>query len=180
MPIFAGDKVIYGKYALIAKKYCRPAHIYDSDQKEDWLLSNFDGKPIASFLCKKATIDFLYIAAWVGLAEDCPVDLSEANKHSGEDVSLLSEAWRTRETKFLNLWRLMILVDKRSNLSLEERVAKAYTSYDEKADTDREFAYFLTYAYGGMLKIDEILSKIQTYDALLIEAKKLCELIENE
>ena len=158
MSVFDGDKLIFGKYATIIKKYSRT-----SDQSAvQWKLSNGENSNKQVLNLFSSYIDCLYTAAALGLSKQ--IKIKEAPDKS-DKANILASAWKPRQMDFLYLYRLMILTDKDLPLTDEERAKKICDDIPEDQE-EKEFNYFLQFAYGGLIELDKELSEIQDYVGL--------------
>ena len=162
MRLFDEDRLIFGPYAVILRKYCKSGE-RDSNSPE-WKISSGEdsGKPVKLF---DAYIDCLYAAATIALAKRIKRKDPLAPAEKKDHVSILASAWKNRVTDFIYLYRLMILVDPDLELSKDERVKKAFSVVPDE-NTDHEFNFFLQYAYAGLEELDRLLTEVKTYTEL--------------
>lgn len=162
MTLFNQDKIIYGKYAAILRKYSA-SHSGQDSSADQWKLSNGEenARPVVLF---NAAVDLLYAAASLALARGLKLkELPVLDRK--DDFSILAQAWKKRQSDFLYLYRLMILLDPDLPLDEDERVRKAFRDVQDD-EADREFSFFLMYAYAGLDELDRMLSETQTYTDL--------------
>jgi hypothetical protein len=156
--LFNDDVYIFGDYSRIIKKFSSTS---DKDS-ESWKVSNGNDaaeiqKPFGTY------IDCLYAAAAIGLARNKKIkqdSFTAAEKKN--HANILSSAWRDRSKDFFYLYRLMLLTDPDLSLSKDERVKKAFTDVPD-AVANVELAYFLSYAYGGLVEMEKMFDAVHDY-----------------
>ena len=167
MKLFSDDLSIYGEYARIIKKYTKTA---DGDA-DSWLLANGEDAPKSSKIFG-TYIDCLYCGAAIGLAKKKKIKAEISPSDKKMRANILASAWKSRQTDFNYLYILMVLTDPDLTISKDERVKKAFSDVpDSIADVEMEF--FLSYAYGGLVELDRMLSDITSYTDL---ANKVCQI----
>lgn len=77
-------------------------------------------------------------------------------------ASILLSALKARLQEFTHLYQLMILTDPDLGLSKEERAKKAFDEVPESM-VDNEFNYFLSFAYGGLVKMEKMFDQVHDY-----------------
>lgn len=161
LDIFSGDHYVTGKFASIIKKY---SFTPDKDA-ETWKISfeNDKGEETKLF---SSYIECVYTAASIGLKNGHRYSEQEESVPSVDDrANILSSAWRNWQNKFVELYRLMVLVDPSLNLSHEERLKKICGDFTED-QIAAEYKYFMSYAFGGLLDLDKDLSEIHDCSGL--------------
>ena len=167
MKMFSDDLSIYGEYARIIKKYTKTA---DGDA-DSWLLANGEDAPKSSKIFG-TYIDCLYCGAAIGLAKKLKIQERPSASDKKMRANILASAWKSRQRDFNYLYILMVLTDPDLAITKDERVKKAFSDVpDSIADVEMEF--FLSYAYGGLVELDHMLSDITSYADL---ANKICQI----
>ena len=168
MKMFDDDLSIYGEYARIIKKYTKTA---DGDA-DVWLLENGEDAHKSSKIFG-TYIDCLYCGAALGLAKKHKIKEKTASLDKKMRANILASAWKSRQRDFNYLYILMILTDPDLSITKDERVKKAFSDVpDAIADTEMEF--FLSYAYGGLLELDRMLSDVSSYTDLANKVLQIC------
>lgn len=155
LDIFSDEFLVNGKFASIIKKYSTTP---DQDA-ETWKISfaNDQSKVIKLF---SSYIECVYTAAAIGLKNGHKYSENEDGcLNSNDKAKVFSSVWRNWQNNFVELYRLMILVDPDLKLSCEDRLKKICGDLT-KDQVNSEFKYFMSFAYGGLLDLDKELSEI--------------------
>ena len=161
LDIFSGDHSINGRFASLIKKYS------DTTDKaaENWKIS-FENDKSEVIKLFSTYIECVYTAASIGLKNGHRYSEHEDGVSSIDDrANILSSVWRKWQNNFVELYRLMILVDPSLKLSREERLKKICGDFT-KDQVDCEFKYFMSFVYGGLLDLDKELSEIHDCSGL--------------
>ena len=161
LDIFSGDHSINGKFAGIVKKYSNTL-----DKEADVWKISFENDESQVLNLFSSYIECIYTAAAIGLKNGHRYSEQEDGAtNSGVKANILSSAWRNWQNNFVELYRLMVLVDSSLNLSHEERLKKICGDFTED-QVDCEFKYFMSFAYGGLLDLEKELSEIHDCSGL--------------
>jgi hypothetical protein len=156
--LFEDDVAIYGNFARIIKKFSSSS---DSED-ESWKISDGDGsatvqKPFGTY------VDCLFAGAAIGLEKNTKIKQTEFSPAEKKmKASILLSALKARLQEFTHLYQLMILTDPDLGLSKEERAKKAFDEVPESM-VDNEFNYFLSFAYGGLVKMEKMFDQVHDY-----------------
>lgn len=175
MEMLRVNRDIYGTdFVNIAIKYTENLKKDRSESESNsWFLLDDDSTRIDSSLVEYL-VDLVYAAGWIGLAENCPVDIEVAKSKKGDKKTVWPQQFAARADSFRTLWQMMVLLDERDGQkNLNERLKLAF-SEPTGDEADYEFYRFWSYVYGGLKKIDEMFEGVSDYFKCLMKASELC------
>lgn len=171
------DYLVYDRYADIIKKYSKDHSGSKDTDVEDWKITNGEDNATPRQIFS-AYIDCLLSGAAIGLAKHRkikdPGKLDRSHK-----ANILLSAWKSRRRDFEYLYRLMILTDPDLNLDKDQRVKKAFTDVPD-AEANKEMEFFMQYAYGGLIELDNMLSEVKSYTDLCNVASRICTSFDDD
>ena len=158
---------VYGKFANILKKYVKANK--DDDLVSFQLTNNDDGKPIKAYVFE-TMYQCLVTAAVLGMIND----KKEPESNDKDTYATIFNEVLVKNNATLKLiYEQMVLTDKSLDLDNDQRIKKAFTPIVGEDNEKREEEYFLSFARGGLLILDEMFSKCETYEDL---ANEICRI----
>ena len=158
---------LYGQYANILKKYVKANK--DDDLVSFQLTNNDDGKPQKAYIFE-TMYQCLITAAILGMIHD-KREPESSDKETY--ATIFNEVLVKNNTTLKIIYEQMVLTDKHLDLSNDERIRKAFTPITGEENERKEEEYFLTFVRGGLLVLDEMFNKCQTYEDLANELTRI-------
>jgi len=92
-------------------------------------------------------VDVYMVAPLIGVSYDrqAPVDTE-----SNDSINILASQMVNRKDKFDSIYRLVLLADKSTDLTDDEKISRAFKDDEDKTKTEKNLALFNAYARGGI------------------------------